>query len=56
MTCQPPSGLAEIAAAAPGHGRAVRQMFIDHLDDGQPDATADVAETILAAADTSDDA
>lgn len=44
-------GRAEIAAAAPGHLTAVRELFVDHLTDAQLDAIADVAETVLAATD-----
>lgn len=44
-------GRAEIAAAAPSHVSAVRELFIDHLSDQQLDAITDVAETVLATTD-----
>ncbi len=47
-------GRAEIAAAAPGHLVAVRELFIDHLTGDQLEAIADVAETVLAAAEHAD--
>jgi DNA-binding MarR family transcriptional regulator len=42
-------GRDEIAAAAPGHLDAVRDLFVDRLTDRQLDAVADAAETVLAA-------
>lgn len=42
-------GEAEITAAAPSHLTAVRDLFIDHLTVDQLDAISDVAETVLAA-------
>jgi len=44
-------GRAEIEAAAPGHLAAVRRLFIDHLDAGQLDQIADIAEAVLASLD-----
>ena len=44
-------GRAEIGAAAPGHLAAVRRLFIDHLDAGQLDQIADIAEAVLASLD-----
>jgi DNA-binding MarR family transcriptional regulator len=41
----------EIAEAAPGHVRAVRQLFIDLLTPEQLDVIADVAEEVLSAMD-----
>jgi len=46
-------GRAEIAAAAPCHVAAVRELFIDHLTDRQLDSIAEVAETVLIANDAS---
>lgn len=48
-------GRDEIAAAAPGHVAAVRELFVDHLTGDQLDALADVAETVLAALAPPDD-
>ncbi|NNF55613.1 MAG: winged helix-turn-helix transcriptional regulator [Acidimicrobiales bacterium] len=42
-------GRSEIAAAAPGHVHAVRELFIDHLSPEQLDQLAEIAETVLAA-------
>ena len=47
------AGRKEIEDAAPGHVTAVRRLFIDRLTPDQIDALADVAETVLAAFDTS---
>lgn len=44
-----PKGRREIAAAAPGHLEAVRDLFVDRLTPDQLDAVADAAETVLAA-------
>ena len=44
-----PKGRAEIAAAAPGHVRAVRDLFVDRLTPRQLDVIGEVAETVLAA-------
>ena len=44
-------GRAEIAAAAPSHLVAVRELFIDHLTGDQLDSIADAAEAVLAATD-----
>lgn len=43
-------GRSEIETAAPGHVAAVRELFIDHLDNNQLDVIAQAAEAILAAA------
>ncbi len=48
-------GRVEIETAAPGHLAAVRELFIDHLDNDQLDAIADIAETILSAAQSTDE-
>ena len=50
------AGRREIEYAAPGHVTAVRRLFVDRLTPGQLDAISDVAETVLAAFDASDDA
>ncbi len=42
-------GRAEIAAAAPGHLAAVRDLFVDHLSIDQLDVIAEAAETVLSA-------
>lgn len=42
-------GRSEIEAAAPGHLAAVRELFIDLLDDRQLDTLAEVADTVLGA-------
>lgn len=42
-------GRKEIAAAAPGHVRAVRQLFVDRLTPEQLEAVGAAAETVLAA-------
>ncbi len=44
-------GRREIEAAAPGHVRAVRELFLEHLTEEQLDAVADAAETVLRALD-----
>ena len=44
-----PKGRAEIEAAAPGHVRAVRELFVDLLTPRQLDVIGEVAETVLAA-------
>lgn len=41
-------GRREIAAAAPGHLREVRRLFVDQLTPRQLDAVADIAEHVLA--------
>jgi DNA-binding MarR family transcriptional regulator len=41
-------GRAEIEAAAPGHVRTVRDLFVDRLTPEQLDVIGDVAETVLA--------
>jgi DNA-binding MarR family transcriptional regulator len=43
-----PQGSAAITAAAPGHVAAVRELFVDRLDDEQLAAVATVAATVLA--------
>ena len=43
-----PKGREEIAAAAPGHVRAVRELFVDRLTPRQLDVIGEVAETVLA--------
>lgn len=40
-------GRREIEAAAPGHLRAVRELFVDHVSDEQLEIVAEVAETVL---------
>jgi DNA-binding MarR family transcriptional regulator len=42
-------GRKEITAAAPGHVRAVRQLFVDRLTPEQLEAVGGAAETVLAA-------
>ena len=42
-------GRSEIAAAAPGHLAAVRELFVDHLTAKQLEQMAEIAETVLAA-------
>jgi DNA-binding MarR family transcriptional regulator len=49
-------GRREIEAAAPGHVEAVRRLFIDQLAPAELDAITEVAETILTALATTDDA
>jgi len=49
------AGRNEIEAAAPGHVKAVRTLFVDLLTDEQLDAIADAAEAVLAAFDVSVD-
>ncbi len=44
-------GRSEIAAAAPGHVRAVRSLFVDRLTRDELDVVAAVAERVLAAMD-----
>ena len=44
-------GRSEIAAAAPGHVAAVRELFVDHLTEKQLEQVAEIAETVLAATD-----
>jgi DNA-binding MarR family transcriptional regulator len=44
-------GRKEIAAAAPGHVRSVRRLFIDHVTPAELDVIASVAERVLAAID-----
>ncbi|MCU0268511.1 MAG: MarR family transcriptional regulator [Acidimicrobiales bacterium] len=44
-------GREEIAAAAPGHVRTVRRLFVDQLSPDQLDAIADAAEQVLAGLD-----
>ena len=44
-------GRKEIEAAAPGHVRDVRQLFVDHLTPRQLDVMGDAAEVVLAALD-----
>lgn len=44
-------GRAELAAAAPGHVRAVRRLFLDAVSDAQLDAIAAAAEAVLARMD-----
>lgn len=44
-------GRAEITAAAPGHVRAVRALFVDRLTPGELDVVATVAERVLARMD-----
>lgn len=41
------AGRAEIEAAAPGHVRAVRDLFVDRLSREQLDALADLCELVL---------
>jgi DNA-binding MarR family transcriptional regulator len=42
-----PEGRAEIGAAAPGHVRAVRELFVDRLTPEQLDAVRSAAEAVL---------
>ena len=42
-------GRTEIAAAAPGHVRAVRALFLDHVTADELDVIATVAERVLTA-------
>lgn len=49
------NGRNEIEAAAPGHVRAVRELFVDRLTREQLDAVAIAAETVLAGFDDADD-
>ncbi len=44
-------GRREIAAAAPGHVRAVRRLFVDRLTPAQLAAIGDAADIVLAAFD-----
>lgn len=44
-------GRRAVAAAAPGHVAAVRELFIDRLTPEQLDAVGEAAETVLAALD-----
>lgn len=44
-----PLGRKAIEAAAPGHVRAVRRLFVDRLSPDQLDTVAAVAQTVLAA-------
>lgn len=46
-------GRKEIAAAAPGHAAAVRQLFIDRLSAEELDVIGDAAERVLEALDGS---
>lgn len=46
-------GRRQIAAAAPGHVRAVRTLFLDHVTDDQLEAVAAASENVLAALDVS---
>ena len=46
-----PRGRREIEAAAPGHVRTVRQLFIDRLTPEEIDVVASIAERVLAALD-----
>jgi DNA-binding MarR family transcriptional regulator len=46
-----PKGRKAIEAAAPGHVKAVRRLFVDRLTPQQLDALCDAAETILAVLD-----
>jgi DNA-binding MarR family transcriptional regulator len=43
-----PKGRREIEAAAPGHVRTVRQLFIDRLTPEEIDVVASIAERVLA--------
>jgi DNA-binding MarR family transcriptional regulator len=45
------AGRKEIEAAAPGHVRVVRRLFVDPLTPAQLQALAEAAETVLAALD-----
>src|SRR5687768_12986492 len=44
-------GRREIEAAAPGHVRAVRELFVDRLTPAQLRTLGEIAETVLAALD-----
>ncbi len=46
-----PDGRSVIEAAAPGHVRAVRRLFVDLLTPAQLEAIGDAAELVLAALD-----
>jgi DNA-binding MarR family transcriptional regulator len=46
-----PKGRREIEAAAPGHVRTVRQLFIDRLTPEEIDVVASIAERVLAELD-----
>lgn len=46
-----PRGRREIEAAAPGHVRTVRQLFIDRLTPEEIDVVASIAERVLAELD-----
>jgi DNA-binding MarR family transcriptional regulator len=46
-----PAGRKAIAAAAPGHVEAVRNLFVDRLTPRQLDAIASAADAVLAALD-----
>jgi DNA-binding MarR family transcriptional regulator len=48
-------GRREIEAAAPGHVRAVRRLFVDRLTPEQLETVAEVAETVLAGLDERED-
>lgn len=48
------TGRKAITAAAPGHVRAVRRLFVDRLSPRQLDAIASAAEVVLAALDDDD--
>jgi DNA-binding MarR family transcriptional regulator len=48
-----PKGREEIAAAAPGHVRAVRELFVDRLSAAELEAVRRAAETVLAALEES---
>ena len=50
-----PRGRREIAAAAPGHVRAVRDLFVDRIPPAQLDAIGDAAEIVLARLEAADD-
>jgi DNA-binding MarR family transcriptional regulator len=51
-----PRGRREIEAAAPGHVRAVRELFVDHLSRRQLDALGAAAEAVLAGLEAVEDA
>ena len=48
-------GRQEIAAAAPGHVRDVRDLFVDRLTPEQLEAVGEAAEAVLAALDEPDE-
>jgi len=50
-----PRGRTEITAAAPGHLRAVRRLFVDHLTPAQLDVIAEAAEASLRVLDGCED-